>query len=56
MKKTDLTNYSDSELSLVVFNDEYLYNIRHRSHLIDTLNELFIYTDEQLEELKQDLL
>ncbi len=55
MNKQDLTEYSDSELSLLVFNDEGLYRMRRRRDFIDTLREYFIFTDEQLEELKQDL-
>jgi hypothetical protein len=51
--KQDLTEYSDNELSLLVFNDEYLYRMRHHSGLYELLKDLFIY--EQLEQLKQDL-
>jgi len=28
--KQDITMYSDSELSLLVFNDEYLYSMHHK--------------------------
>jgi hypothetical protein len=52
----DLTQYSNSELSLNVFNDEGLYNIRHEPGFIEILDEVFIYTSEQLAELEQDLL
>lgn len=55
MKKQDLREYSDAELSLMVFNDEGLYRMRHRRGLFEILDELFIYTDEQLETLKEDL-
>lgn len=55
MKKQDLTKYSDSELSLVVMNDEGLYNMRHQQNLRHTLEEFFIFTDEQWNELEQDL-
>ena len=51
----DLTQYSESELSMWVFNDEYLYNNRHRMHLKSILDDLFIYTDEQWIELQADL-
>jgi len=52
----DITEYSDQELSLVVFNDEYLYNDRHRPGFMDdTINGYFIYTPEQLEVLERDL-
>lgn len=56
MNKQDLTQYSDSELSMVVFNDEYLYNMRHKPYLKYTLDELFIYTPDQLDELENDLM
>lgn len=55
MTKTDLTEYSDNELSLHVFNDEGLYRMRRRRDFMDTLREFFIFTDEQEEVLKQDL-
>ena len=53
--KQDLTGYSDSELSLLVFNDEGLYRKRHRRGFVSLLDELFIYTTAQLEELLTDL-
>ena len=53
--KTDLTSYGSGELSMWVFNDEGLYRERHRRGFIEVLSELFIYTDEQLEELENDL-
>ncbi len=52
----DLTGYSDQELALRVYNTEYLYGIRHDSDLLDMLTEIFIFTDEQREELERDLL
>jgi hypothetical protein len=56
MEKQDLTGYSDSELSLIVFNDECLYRQRRRrASLVETLREFFIFTDEQLQELNNDL-
>lgn len=51
----DITMYSDDELSLIVFNDEGLYNERKYSSFLDTIDEFFIYTDEQLSVLIQDL-
>lgn len=54
-QRTDLTQYSENELSLMVFNDEGLYRMRNRSYLIETLRELFIFSDEQLDVLKQDI-
>jgi hypothetical protein len=55
MNKQDITEYSDDELSLIVFNDEGLYRERKRASLEDTLREFFIFTDEQLQVLKDDL-
>jgi hypothetical protein len=55
MNKQDLTQYSDGELSLHVFNDEYLYRQRNSRHLKELLNEIFIFTDGQWEELENDL-
>lgn len=55
MEKQNLREYSDNELSLVVFNDEYLYAIRHRRIFMQTIEKYFLYTEEQLEVLKQDL-
>lgn len=56
MQKTDLTEYSDDELSLMVFNDEYLYNLRDKwDSLKSTIDEFFTYTDNQLETLVDDI-
>ena len=52
----DLTGFSDAELSLQVFNDEYFYTERGSvEYLIALLNEEFIYTVKQLEMLLDDL-
>jgi len=51
----DITMYSDDELSLIVFNDAYLYNTRFFSWFIDNLEVDFTYTEKQLEVLKQDI-
>jgi hypothetical protein len=55
-EKQDLRQHSDSELSLIVFNDEGLYNMRrNKTALLETLNDLFLYNSDQLAELEQDL-
>lgn len=55
-EKVDLTQYSDMELSMQVFNDETLYRMRRRvKDLVALLDEYFIYTNEQMKVLKQDL-
>ena len=51
----NITEYSDDELSLHVFNDEYLYNNRHKMWFMDIINEFYEYTPEQLEVLLDDL-
>lgn len=54
--KEDLKDYSQDELSLRVFNDETLYKMRHnRRILVDTLTELFDFTNEQETQLNEDL-
>lgn len=52
----DLTDYSELELSLLVYNDEGLY--RMRRHILrdpSLLNDMFKYTDDQLKVLISDL-
>jgi len=52
----DLTRYSDQELSLHVFNDEYLYVERHDiPYLLALCAEEFLFTEEQLSVLLADL-
>lgn len=54
--KQDITMHSDAELSLIVFNDETLYNMRrNRRNLIQVLTDLYFYNDNQLSELENDL-
>ena len=55
MDKQDLREQSDNELSLVVFNDEYLYSMRNRLDIQEILDSQFLYTDEQFDELLKDL-
>ena len=51
----DLTEYSSAELSMHVMNDEFLYNQRHSESLKGLIDEQFVYTDEQWDELQEDL-
>ena len=51
----NITSYSENELSLLVFNDETLYKMRRQRNFFATLRELFIFTADQLEVLKNDL-
>lgn len=57
MNKQDLTEYSDAELSLHVMNDYELYKMRRRPlrHLRTTLEEIFIFTTEQWEDLVETI-
>lgn len=55
MSKQDITGYSENELSLLVFNDEYLYKMRRQRDFLNDIKKMFEYTSEQLEVLKQDL-
>lgn len=54
--KTDIRDFSNAELSLLVFNTEYLYKLRSRRPLLfQELNDLYEYTQDQLAELIADL-
>jgi hypothetical protein len=56
MTTTDLTTYTENELSLLVFNTEPLYLLRSNwPALVQALDELFTYTDEQLQVLNDDV-
>lgn len=55
MTKQDITMHSDLELSLMVFNTEWLFNSRKRPSFIARLKELYVFTDEQLDVLLTDL-
>lgn len=57
---TDIKHYSDGELSLLFLNDESLYNefmraVRRNDFTIvkELCDEYFIYTEDQLEDLKE---
>ena len=51
----DITEYSDQELSLQVFNTEDLYNQRHSKDFMLLIDERFKYTPSQLQVLIEDL-
>lgn len=52
----DLTMYSNDELSLQIFNDQYFYNeINHPEYLMALIKEEFVYTSEQMQTLVDDL-
>ena len=52
----NLTIYTDQELSLRVFNEEYFYVERNnKDFLLALINEEFEYTPTQLDVLHQDL-
>ena len=57
---TDITHYSDQELSLMFLNDEFLYKefmravIREDFAMLEEVaREFFVFTEDQLEELAE---
>ena len=59
--KTDITQYSDQELSMLAQNEEHLYNVycdalelRDFSVIENEVEALYEYTEEQLEDLRND--
>jgi hypothetical protein len=54
-QKTDITMYSEDELSLRVFNEEELYRERHDPNFKKMIEDTFIYTRDQLITLCRDL-
>jgi hypothetical protein len=56
MTTTDLTTYTENELSLLVFNTESLYLLRGDwATLVQALDEQFTYTPAQLQVLEDDV-
>ena len=54
--RNDITGYSDRELSLQVFNDEYFYNeIENRQWLFVLIRDRFIYNEAQFRDLLNSL-
>lgn len=53
--RTNIKQYTDRELSLLVFNTQDLYSIRHSDILINRLRREYIFTNKQLLILLQDL-
>lgn len=51
----DIRHYSDEELSLLFLNDEYLCSQLYCDwdRVKELCNRLFIYTDEQINDLKE---
>lgn len=54
--RTNVTEHSDSELSLICYNDEYLYKQMRRTNGDESkvraiVDEIFIYTADQLSDL-----
>jgi hypothetical protein len=55
--KEDITHYDDQALSLYVFNDEALYNLRrYPNALQEAITNLFHYTSAQHDVLRQDII
>ena len=55
-KRTDIRQHSADELRLLVFNDEFLYSQRHRYKFVELLDDIYLYTDRQLEVLQDELM
>lgn len=53
--RQDLREFGDNELSLVVFNDEGLYNLRNTKGFMCIVMGLYLVTDKQLNVLEDDL-
>lgn len=52
----NISMHSNDELSLRVFNDEYFYNeIHHPEYLMALIKEEYVYSDEQMDRLVEDL-
>lgn len=53
----NLTEYCDNELSLIVMNDEFLYNkaLYDQKDLLAIIGEFFIYTTDQMQDLEETL-
>ena len=52
----NITQYTDGELSMLVYNTENLYSMRLNSiELMETIDDTYIYTNEQLNILIADL-
>lgn len=54
-KPEDITKRSTGELSLLVFNDQGLYRLRHTVNFIELLMEYYLFTPAQLKVLRHDL-
>lgn len=56
---TNITEYSDEELSLIVMNDYDLYKMMRRTYnltrLREYLEEIFVFTTEQWEDLVETI-
>ena len=57
---TDIRHYSDQELSLLFLNDEFFYKELSRAVLVekfsrleDLVNEYFVFTPDQLDDLRE---
>ena len=53
--RTDITNYSENELSLIVYNTEDIYNCRFSLVFIQILRAFYRFTEKQLDILLNDL-
>jgi hypothetical protein len=52
---SDLTKFGENELSLIIYNTEGLYNIRHNITKYDLDSFGLLFTEEQWETFQSDL-
>lgn len=55
MNKIDLTLKTNLALTELVYSTKELFELRFTSDFLDKLYELYIFTDDQLDELNKDI-
>lgn len=53
--RQDIRQYSDRELSLIIFNTEHLYRAMHRPNFLAVIQDCFLYNDNQMVTLIADI-
>lgn len=55
LNRIDITKYSENELSLIVFNTEYLYRIKYNNNFLNLISLMYKHTLKQKEILINDI-
>ena len=55
LNRIDITRYSENELSLIVFNTEYLYKIKYNNNFLNLISLMYKHTLKQKEILINDI-